>query len=201
MSLFLDPNVGYVLLVGGVTLSLLALFIPGSGLLEMGAFLALLLAGYTIVNLPVNLWAVALLAVSTVPLTLAVRWRKGGWILLVSSVAMAIVGSLFTFRDAAGGPAVNPFVAVVVSVGTGGLLWFIARKSVDASKLRPSHDLDKVVGLIGKAQNDLRTQGSVYVGGENWSARSREYIPAGSAVRVLRRTGLILDVEKVQTEE
>ena len=201
MNLILDPNVGYVLLVGGVTLSLLALFIPGSGLLEMSAFLALLVAGYIIVNLPVNVWAIALLAISTVPLTLAVRWRRGGWILLVSSAAMAIVGSIFAFRNAAGGPAVNPFVAIVVSLGTGGLLWFIARKGIDASKLRPSHDLDKVVGMIGTAQNDLRTEGSVYVGGENWSARSREYIPAGSTVRVLRRAGLVLDVEKVLTEK
>ena len=201
MNLILDPNVGYVLLVGGVTLSLLALFVPGSGLLETGAFLALLTAGYIIVNLPVNVWAIALLAVSTIPLTLSVRWRKGGWILLVTSLVMAFVGSIFAFRNSDGGPAVNPFVAIVVSGGTIGLIWFIARKSVDASALRPSHDQDKVVGMIGTVQSDLRPKGSVYVGGENWSARSREYIPVGTAVRVLRRTGLILDVEKVQTEE
>jgi membrane-bound ClpP family serine protease len=36
----------------------------------------------------------------------------------------------------------------------------------------------------------------VYVAGEMWSARSDQSIPAGSSIRVVRREGFILVVEK-----
>jgi membrane-bound ClpP family serine protease len=63
---------------------------------------------------------------------------------------------------------------------------------------------DRVIGLEGFARTDIHPskgnvgigEGSVYAGGENWSAHSREFIPAGTPVRVVRRKGLVLDVEK-----
>lgn len=200
MNLLLDPNIGYAMLMGGVALAIMALFVPGTGLLELGAFFALFLAGYIMLNLPVNTWAVLLLLFSLVPLTIAVRWRKGGRALLAGSIVLMFVGSLFVFPNQAGGPAVNPYIALVVSAGLAWLLWFMARKTLEAGTLRPSHDLQRLVGQSGFARTDLRPEGSVYVGGEDWSARSREYIPAGSAVRVTKRDGLILEVEKEQTE-
>lgn len=201
MNSFLDPNVGYALLVGGVVLSILALFVPGTGLLELGAFAALFAAGYMVVNLPFNLWALILMAVAVFPLVVAIRWRKGGTALLVGSILVLFVGSIFVFRAENGGPAVNPLVALLVSGGSAWLIWFISRKTLETFNLRPRHDQDRVVGMEGVARTDLRLEGSVYVLGENWSARSKEYIPKGSPVRVIKRNGLILDVEKIRTEE
>lgn len=201
MNLLLDPNIGYALLMGGVALAIMALFVPGGGLLELGAFFALFLAGYIMVNLPVNVWAILLLLFSLIPLTVAVRWRKGGWALLAGSIGLMFVGSLFVFPNPAGGPAVNPFVAIVVSAGLAWLMWFMARKTLEAGALRPNHDLEKLLGQTGIARTDLCPEGSVFVGGEDWTAHSREYIPAGSVVRVLKRDGLVLEVEKNRTEE
>jgi membrane-bound serine protease (ClpP class) len=201
MNLLLDPNIGYALLMGGVALAVLALLVPGSGLLELGAFFALFFAGYIMVNLPVNTWAILLLLFSLILLTLAVRWRKGGWAVLLGSIGVMFIGSLFVFRNAAGGPAVNPFVALAVSGGLAWLLWFMARKTLEAAVLHPSFDLDKLVGQTGIARTDLNPLGSVYVGGENWSAHSQDTILTGSVVRVLKRDGLVLEVEKKRTEE
>jgi len=201
MNSFLDPNVGYALLVGGILLSILALFVPGTGLLELGAFAALFVAGYMVVNLPFNLWALILMAVSIIPLVIAIRWRKGGTILLVGSIAVLFVGSIFVFRAENGGPAVNPLVALLVSGGSAWLIWFVSRKTLESFSLKIRHDQDRVVGMEGVARTDLRLEGSVYVNGENWSAHSEIYIPKGSPVRVIKRSGLVLDVEKIRTEE
>jgi membrane-bound serine protease (ClpP class) len=38
--------------------------------------------------------------------------------------------------------------------------------------------------------------GTVYLGGEEWTARSAAFIPAGSRVKAVRREGLSLVVEK-----
>ena len=77
-----------------------------------------------------------------------------------------------------------------------GFLWIAVRKSVEAASARPSHDLAGLVGQIGEARTKVNEEGSVLVAGELWSARSEKPIPAGSSIRVLRREGFILIVEK-----
>ncbi len=199
----LDPNIGFVLLIGGVVLAILALFMPGTGLLELGALFVLVLAGYTLINLPLNIWAVVLFFVGIIPFILALIWRgsRRGLIALLISLIMLVIGSIFAFRSPQGGSAVNPVLAVLVTGGSAGLLWFMARKSIDAAIQRPSHDYDRLVGMIGEARTDIRGQGAVYVGGEEWTATCAEYVPAGAPVRVLRRKGLFLEVEPVKKEE
>jgi membrane-bound serine protease (ClpP class) len=203
LEILLDPNVGYLLLVGGFVLAVLALFAPGTGLLEIGALFALLLAGYTLVNLPVNAWAVVVVVLGIVPLFLALRRTQGrqGLYLVLAGIALLIVGSIFVFRAPGGGPAVNPLLGVVVSGGAGLLLWFIARKSLDAAKEKPVHNLDGLIGMTGTVRTDLRPEGSVYVDGEEWSATSKSYIAAGTRVRVIARNGLDLEVEKFVVED
>lgn len=198
MNPLIDPNLGYTLLVGGLVLAVLALFVPGTGLLELGAVFALVLAAVAMVSLPINGWALAVMVAAIFPLVLAVRNRRSAPPLIIA-VVLLLAGSLFVFRGENGGPAVHPVVAVVVSSGAVGLIWFLARKSVQAFGLKKSHDLDRLVGMVGTARTDLRPEGSVYVGGESWTARSDTYIPAGKAVRVIRRDGLVLNV--VEAEE
>jgi len=170
--------------------------------LEIGAMFALLLAGYTLINLPVNAWAVVVTLAGLVPLFLALRGRGGRqslWLILLG-IAMLVVGSIFVFRGENGGPAVNPVLGVLASGSTGLLLWFIARKSLDAARKTPAHNVD-LVGMVGTVRKDLRPEGSVYVDGEEWSATSQQYIPTGSRVRVIARHGLELEVEKLVTED
>lgn len=203
LEILLDPNVGYLLLVGGFLLAILALFAPGTGLLEIGALFALLLATYALVNLPVNAWAVVVMILGIVPLFLALRRKQGsrGWLLVLAGIALLIIGSIFVFRAPDGGPAVNPLLAVVASGGAGLLLWFIARKSMEAARRTPAHNLDHLVGMTGTVKIDLRPEGSVYVNGEEWSATSKSYIAAGTQVRVIARHGLDLEVEKLVVED
>jgi len=77
-----------------------------------------------------------------------------------------------------------------------GFLWIAVRKSIEAATVRPSHDLGALVGQVGEARTKVHDDGSVQVDGELWSARSEQEIPVGSPVRVVRREGFILFVEK-----
>ena len=80
-------------------------------------------------------------------------------------------------------------------------LWFITRKGVEALQLRPAQDLSALIGQIGVARSDIRQSGSIYVGGEEWTARSTKLIHAGQQARVVDRDGLILVVEAVKEEK
>jgi len=101
MSFLLDPNVAYLLLVVGFVLGALALFSPGTGVLEIGAVFAIVLAGFAIYNLPTNLWALLLLVAGIVPFVIAVR-KSRSWVWLIPTIALMVVGSIFLFRAGGG---------------------------------------------------------------------------------------------------
>ena len=193
MNFFFDPNVAYLLLVGGFLLAILALFAPGTGLIELGALALLVLAGFSIASQTYNVLAVAVLILGVVPFILTLR-RKRHWILLLISFLAFTIGSTFLVTTPNGTPAVNPVLAAVNSLLVGGFLWCISRHML-AALARPVANRSQVVGKTGEASTDIFSEGSVYVGGEEWSARSASFIPKGSAVIVKSQEGLMLVVE------
>ena len=195
MDFLLDPNVAYLILLGAVLLAMMSLASPGTGLFEIGAFLCMALAGYAIYNLSFNWWALLLLALGIVPFVYAIQKPKRE-LYLALSILLIVVGSVFIFPRTEDQPMVNPLVAILGSGSVAALLWFAVRKSVEATGMRPTHDLTGLIGQIGEARTKINEEGSVLVAGELWSARSENPIPAGSSIRVLRREGFILIVEK-----
>lgn len=197
MEFLLDANVAYTLLVTGILLGLLALVTPGTGILEIGALFAFVLAGYGAYNLGINPWALVVLVVSLVPFLYALRLPKWRMALLGSTILLVIVGSIFLFVNENGWPAVNPIVAIFVSLFYGGFLYFSIDRTIAIMTARPNHDPDLLIGQVGEAKNRVHDSGSVQVSGELWSARSEKSIPAGSAIRVIKREGFVLLVEKL----
>ncbi len=199
MDLLLNPNIAYMILVVGFVLGVLALFTPGTGFLEVGVLLAIMLAGYAIIRQPINLWALILLAVGVIPFLIALRKFKK-WLYLLPAIVSIVVGSVFLFRTETGSPAINPVLATLMSVITVVMLWIIGRKGIEALQLQPSQDLSTLIGLTGVARSDIRNSGTVYVGGEEWTARSEKQIKEGSPARVTGREGLVLLVEPVEKD-
>jgi membrane-bound serine protease (ClpP class) len=195
MDFLLDPNIAYLFLLAGVLLGLMAIIAPGTGLLEVGAFFCIALAGYAIYNLSFNLWALIVLALSVIPFLYAIRKPKREWFLALAILGL-VVGSVFLFATNGWQPAVNPILALVSSVLYAGFLWIAIQKALQASYARPTHDLSTLVGQIGEAKTRIHAEGSVQIAGELWSARSDKVIPSGSFVRVVARDGFILIVEK-----
>lgn len=191
----LMTNIYYLLLVAGVLLAIMSIFTPGTGFFELGAVFALLLAGFGILSEPINIWALIVLLLGIFPFLLAVLKSKRIFWLIIANVAF-VIGSAYMFRGQTWWqPAVNPVLAIVVSILSSGYLWFATRKVLEASSVRPAHSLDALVGAVGEARTDIHNEGSVQVNGELWSARSESLISAGTAVRVLRREGFTLEVE------
>lgn len=196
MEFLLEPNVAYLILLAGVMLGFLALVTPGTGVFELAALFCILLAGYAVYHLSFNWWALVLLVLSILPFIYAIQ-RPKRELFLGLSILLLIVGSVFIFPSKEGLFAVHPAVAILASALVAGFLWLAIHKSMEAAGARPLHDLDGVLGRSGEARTDVHEEGSVYVGGELWSARSENRIQAGSHVRVLRRDGFVLVVEKI----
>lgn len=196
LDFLLDPNVAYLILVGAALLTMMAVLNPGTGVLEIIALFLWLISGYIIFNLPVNFWALGLMLLGLVLFLLSLRKTKS-LVYLGLSIGAVIVGSIFLFDQPGWQPAVNPVLAVVVSIIVAGFTWIVAQKALEADQLRPAHDLEALIGAVGEAETAIEDGGSAQVAGELWSAKSEQVIPEGAQVRVVGREGFYLIVEQV----
>jgi membrane-bound ClpP family serine protease len=194
MNLLTDPNVAYLLLVAGTMMALLALITPGTGIPEILALFCMVFAAYAVYHLSFNWWALALLILSLAPFIYSIR-RPGRTVWLAVAIAGLAVGSVFFFPATDGLISVNPLLAVLTTLAYAGFLWFAARKVVDVAASRPVHELSVLIGKLGEAKTAVADDGSVYVSGELWSARSAQRIPAGTPIKVVGRDGFVLVVE------
>ncbi len=201
MEILLNPNVAYLVLVGAWMLILLAVITPGTGLLEVGALILSILSGWLILQIPINLWAVVILAAGLVLFIMALRYPRQP-LYLGGAILLFVLGSSYIFSTEQWWlPAVNPGLALLTSILSGGFVWIATRKSLEARRLMPRHNLERLIGLVGEAKSSITDAGSVQVDGELWSARcvQRNAAPinAGERVRVVGREGLVLIVEPV----
>lgn len=196
MEFLLIPSIAYLVLVAAVLLTLVAIMTPGTGLAELLALFALLLAGYAVYHLSFNWWALLLLILSVIPFLFAIRGPKRGLWLALSIVGLT-AGSVFFFPAKEGWLSVNPWLAATTTVGYSAFLWFAARKVVETSTALPRHELTALVGQRGEAKTAIGDEGAVQVAGELWSARSNAPLPAGAAVEVVGRDGFVLVVKAI----
>jgi membrane-bound serine protease (ClpP class) len=193
------PNVVYLLLMAGLWLAAMAIASPGTGLLEVGAFAVLILAGLGTLRVPLDLWALGIVALGVVLFIGALRWKRTALWLVLSALLLS-VGSAFLLGMEAGQTAVHPLLATAVSILTVGFFWIAVRRGVLAQRAKPAHNPDNLLGQKGDVRTPLDPVGSVYAGGELWSARSRTTLPVGTVVRVRGREGLVLLVDPVPGE-
>ncbi len=197
MNPLLDPNVAYVILVVGLVLAVLAVIAPGTGLLEVGALIFIGMAVYSMINLPVNIWALVILFLGTVPLALAIKHPTQKRYMIIT-LAILVLSTYFTFKTPQGAPAANILLAAITSIITITLLWAVGRKSLETLRMQSNQEKRNPVGKTGDSKTDVFKDGTVYVEGEDWSARSQEKIAAGKKVRVIRQIGLILEVKEIK---
>ncbi len=201
MEILVDPTFAYLMLMGAGLFALLALLTPGTGILELTALFCLVLAGYAVTQLNINLWSLVLIALSLIPFLHAIR-RPRHFLALAISLAGIIVGSAYLFQNQEGGPAVNPIVATFASILYAALVWIAVQKTLQAHLAPPAHNLNALIGEIGEAKTAIGQEGSVQVAGELWSARSKNgtVIPPGEPVRVIGREGFTLEVEALSSQ-
>lgn len=200
MIFFLEPNLAFVLLAVAFLVTIFALLAPGTGFLEVLSLVLLSAVGFSIANLPIHTWAILLLLAGIVGVILVLR-RYDNRFFLAAAILILLAGMLFLFRAPGRFLAIDPLLALVVSVITAAFIWIVGRMTTQAFRAQPQQNLGRLIGEEGRAVTDIAKEGSVYVGGENWSAVSRKAIKQGSRVVVLSRDGLVLTVEEVSEKK
>jgi membrane-bound serine protease (ClpP class) len=193
------PNLVYLAAIAALWLAITAVYVPGTGLLELGALVSFALALGGMLSLPTNVVGVALLAAS-MGCFLALLFYHGSFTLALAGLGLVfqLLGSFFLFRE-----GVRPDIGIILLV-TGAAFAYHQlillpglRAQTGISPLEP----DRLIGQRAQVEATIDPVGQVRVAGERWSATADQVIGAGETVRVVGRDGLVLRVtpESVST--
>lgn len=200
-----DPNVAFVLLTVG-TYGLVYEVISPNLVTGVIGGIAILLAFIGFGSLPLNVAGLLLIALAVVLFIAEAFLTSGGLVTVAGLVALALGASaLYTAPGTPIAPDVSvAFPVIGLMVGLTALLMSLitivglrtrwmrgAAGTVGEEALPP--------GTLGEVRLPLDPLGSLYAGGEEWTARSADGAPLarGTHVRVVARDGLTVVVEPV----
>jgi membrane-bound serine protease (ClpP class) len=194
LNALIDPTIAALLIIVAGYGIITELSNPGAILPGVIGGLAAILAVVSLANLPVNI-AGALMMLLALVLFIADLKAPTHGILSVGGVFALGLGMAFLINTGPVGLGVNPWVAVITALVTLAFFGLFIRKIL-AARHRPIFvGAESIVGSVGEAREDLAPEGLVFVGGALWKAvATPDPIHAGSAVKVVGRNGLQLEV-------
>jgi len=196
LSVLVNPNVAFLLLVLGIQLILLELSAPGGWVAGFLGVICLALAGYAMRVLPLNWLGLVLIGTSFVLFLLDLK-TPGVEALTFVGTGTLVAGALVLFNVPAGSPYGRVSVPLVVATGllTGAFFAFIVAKGLRAQRARPLTGAEPLVGQTGVVRSPLDPEGTVWVAGELWTARAEGGpLAAGEWVQIVAVDGLRLCV-------
>ena len=205
LHLLSDPNIAFILFTIGFYGLLFELQNPNFVTGILGA-LAIILAFVGFGSLPLNVAGLLLIGLGLVLLALEPTVVSHG-LLTVGGLACIVLGAfaLYTEPGTPAGPDVAvafPVIATVVAT-LGILMTLVTIAAVRSRRLAGAAGTVGVAvpaGQVGEVRRPLAPIGSVYLAGEEWTARTEDErtVPRGTAVRVVRFDGLTAIVEPAQ---
>ncbi len=203
LSILVNPDLAYVLLVVGIFGIIFELSAPGFGAPGIAGGIAIILSMVGFGSLPTNLGGAIFIVIAVVLFVVDLFvpshgiWTAGG-------IVSFVLGSFLLFPPwrppafpAAQETGISPVTIVMMTALVVLFFTFVIFKGVMAQGRKVSVGSEALEGASGEAVTDLAPDGLVRVAGEAWSARSvGGSIRAGEAVEVTGREGLRLTVRR-----
>jgi membrane-bound serine protease (ClpP class) len=193
--LAVTPEAAFFFLVVGLSIAVFEFYALGPGVAAGVGGISLILAGWGLVTLPVNWWAIAMVAVSFL-LLVAAHQRGGIYVLTLAGAVLLQLAGMFLID---GGGQIDPRWWLILPSVLAVLFFFLlAMPTVQRARLSTETiGRDSLVGELGTALADFDPDGLVEVGGARWrgTAHREAGISEGDAVVVTGVDGLFLEVE------
>jgi membrane-bound serine protease (ClpP class) len=194
-----NPNIAYLLLMIGLAGLYFEFSHPGAVFPGVIGGICLILAFFALQTLPVNYAGILLIVLAIIFFIMEMKITSYG-LLSIAGIVSLLLGSLMLFEGE--GPAERiswqvliPTLAVISAFFTAvAFLVFRAQMS------KPATGSAGLVGEVGVVKTALALEGKIFVHGELWNASAPMPIGEGQRVRVVRVTGLRLEVEAVEPE-
>ncbi len=193
-----DPNIALLLLVAGGLLIYLEFNTPGTIVPGTLGTLMVLLAIFGLNLLPIRYTAVLLLVAAMVLMVLEAKFGGHG-ALAIAGIVCLTFGTLTLVAAPVPEMGVNPWVAIGVSAGFGGITVLLVRLAVRARHLKAQLGADALIGKMASAMEALTPEGHVLVEGEIWRAVASEPVAVGTPLRVVGHEQYLLRVSPAES--
>lgn len=191
----MDPNLVYFLLMFGLWIGVTAIYIPGTGVMEVVALVTLIGAALLLMAMPTNWLAVLLLVIGVLGFITIPFIERRESILAIGGLALQGIGGLLLFQDR---PVSWLLIVPMLGVQLAYYRLILVPILRQASEHTYADRESLLVGAVGKVVKPLDPIGTVNVNSELWTASSDRKLKAGDEVIVLERRGLQLIVEGVK---
>ncbi len=197
-----DPNIAFILFTVGVYGLLFELQNPNFVTGTVGA-IAIVLAVIGFGSLPVNIGGLVLIGIGIVLFLLEPTVTSHGLLAIGGIVCFALgAAALYTDPVLPGAPDISVALPVILTmtVLTGLFMVVVVWTAIRTRHMTTAQGLIGAglpANTMGEVRRPLTPLGSVYAGGEEWSAKTSDERPLdrGTPVRILRQEGLTLIVE------
>ncbi len=201
LARIVQPDVFFILLIAGV-LGLYAEFThPGMVLPGVIGGISMVLALFAMHVLPVNFAGLLLIVAALALFILEAKYTSHG-VLATGGVVAMLLGALMLIRSPLTGAGVSLGVALGVTVPFALLTVLLMRLVLRSRAWKQTTGREQLTGAAGEVTEAISTPagegvfaGMVRMHGELWRAVAPETIPAGARVRVVRITGLTMQVK------
>jgi membrane-bound serine protease (ClpP class) len=175
-----DPNVLIVLLVLGAIGVFWEMHAPGMIVPGVLGLLLLAAAAYGLYQDSATWYGIVLLLCAGLLLAIELRYYTH----MISGLAGAVLFAFATAVLLQGPQRVSPAVSIGVALALGTIIVFLGSLGMRARRSRVMTGLQALIGETGTVRTPLNPEGTVFVNGEYWQARSNHPIEAGQRVRV-----------------
>lgn len=189
-----DPNLIYLVLVLGLWASVTAVYVTGTGIVEILAVGGLVLGFAALTQMATNWFAVLLLVVGVSAFIIVPFVRRELAQYAPLGLVMQGVGGLLLIDS---GPRVSPFVILVTLLASYAYYQYVLLPMLRNALDKPVEDKDTlIIGKTGRVVKPLDPIGTVNVDSELWTATTLgDHIESGQTIVVVNRQGLQLEVE------
>jgi membrane-bound serine protease (ClpP class) len=203
-----NPEIAFILLSLGSIGLLAELYNPGALFPGVTGAIALILAFFSLGNLPTN-WAGVALIVFAIILIVAELMTEGFGILGVGALVAFVLGAVILYRPfQTPSPAlpdlrVDPVVLTVVTVSMGAFMVLVLSQLMKTRTAPISTGKESYVGQTARVHETLNPRGRIWFEGQTWWSELRSgegEIPIGKRVRIVGIDELTLIVEPVEEE-
>jgi membrane-bound serine protease (ClpP class) len=205
LHLLSDPNIAFILFTIGFYGLIFELQNPNFVTGILGG-ISILLAFIGFGSLPLNIAGLLLVALAVVLFIVEFSVTSHGLLTVAGIVCFALgAAALYTEPGTPTAPDVSVAIPVIVTmtVMTAAFMIFV---TIAALRTRQMATAEGLIGAglaantLGEVRRPLAPLGSVYAGGEEWTARSADEQPLtrGTQVRIVGQDGLTLVVEPAE---
>ena len=193
-----NPSIALLVLVVGlagvyIEFTNPGLIVPGvlGGILLIVGLMALSL-------LPINLAGVALMLLAVAFFVIEAMTPVNG-ILATGGVIAMILGIVILVDTDVPELQIGWVPAAAITLPFAAISVFLLQLAIRSFRYKVTTGSEAMVGEFGDARSELNPDGTVFVHGELWNARSDSAVAAGQRVRIVSVNGMTLEVEPRQS--